>query len=270
MTMLAMYQADAFTDRRFTGNPAAVLLTRSPLDDALMQAIAAENNLAETAFVTPEGDDWAIRWFTPEEEVAFCGHATLASAHVMAAELGLGDSFRFATRKVGTLAVRRAAPGRYTLDSPRLAPEATTLPPDLAGLFPAGHVAAFRTFENIFVELPTPDAVLAWRPDLPAIAAATRMGLGITAKGGTGPQGQAVDFVSRYFAPAVGITEDPVTGSAHATLAPYWAARLGRRDLLAYQASRRGGLVACRVGDTRVHLTGSVVTVFRADLRLGD
>jgi len=270
MTTLTMYQVDAFTDRRFAGNPAAVLLTDAPLEDGLMQAIAAENNLAETAFVTPDGDGWAIRWFTPEEEVSFCGHATLASAHVMAEELGLGERFRFSTRRVGTLAVRRAAHGRYTLDSPRIEAEPTILPPDLAALFPRGHVAAFQTYENIFVELQSPDAVLAWRPDTPAIAAATRMGLGITASGGTGPDGQAVDFVSRYFAPAVGIAEDPVTGSAHATLAPYWAARLGRRDLLAYQASRRGGLVTCHVSDTRVELTGNAVTFFRADLRLRD
>lgn len=269
MATLTMYQADAFTDRLFAGNPAAVLVTGTPLDDGLMQAIAAENNLAETAFVTPAGEDWAIRWFTPVQEVAFCGHATLASAHVMAAELGLGESFRFATRKVGALVVRRAGTGRYTLTSPRIEAEAMTLPAEFAALFPAGHVTAFRTFENVFVELPDPEAVAGYRPEAPAIAAVTRMGLGITAPGGVGPDGAAVDFVSRYFAPAAGIDEDPVTGSAHATLAPYWAERLGRAELVGFQASPRGGRVACRVTDAGVELTGGAVTYFRAELRLG-
>ena len=268
MSTLRMFQVDAFTDRPFFGNPAAVLVTGTPLDDALMQAIAAENNLAETAFVTPAGADWSLRWFTPTTEVAFCGHATLASAHAMATELGLGDSFRFHTGKVGVLSVRCEAPGHYRLDVPRLDGEPVDLPAGLAALFPGGTRRAVRTFENIFVELDSPETVRALRPDFRAIAGATTMGLGVTARGGAGPDGRPVDFVSRYFAPAAGIDEDPVTGSAHATLAPYWAERLGKTDLTGYQASARGGLVGCHVGKTRVELTGQAVTVIAADLRL--
>lgn len=270
MPRLQMFQVDAFADRPFTGNPAAVVVTAEALAPKLMQDIAAENNLAETAFVTPEGSDWSIRWFTPTVEAAFCGHATLAAAHVMSAELALGEEFRFRTGRVGPLAVRRVAAGRYALRSPRIEPEPCLLPTALGSLFPHGHGAAFRTFENIFVELESPGAVLAFCPDTRAIAAATEMGLGITARGGVSRDGVPVDFVSRYFAPAAGIDEDPVTGSAHATLAPFWATRLGRADLTGFQASRRGGLVACHVAKTHVELTGDAVTVFSAELRLPD
>jgi len=268
MKTVPLYQVDAFTDRPFAGNPAAVIVTEVARDDALMQSIAAENNLAETAFVIPAGTDWAIRWFTPTTEVAFCGHATLASAHVLAAELSLGESFRFQTAQVGTLTVRRDAPGRYTLISPQIAYKEIALPDALAALFPDGYVRAIQSFENTFVELSTPGAVAAYRPDARAIAAATKMGLGITAKGGTGAAGAAVDFVSRYFAPAAGIDEDPVTGSAHATLAPYWAGKLGKSELSAYQASARGGQVFCRVTADTVEISGDAVTVVEGTLRL--
>lgn len=271
MPSFQMFQADAFTDRPFTGNPAAVLMTDAALPEALMQMIAAENNLAETAFVVPDGDGWTIRWFTPTKEAAFCGHATLASAHVMAAELGLGDRFTFRTRKVGNLVVERVGGGTYRLDLPLLKPEPATDAPDtLARLFPGTLRGAFRNFENLFVELDGPAAVAACRPDFVAISGVAPMGLCVTARGGTGPDGAPVDFVSRYFAPGAGIPEDPVTGSTHATLAPYWAERLGKDEMRAFQASSRGGLVGCRVAGDRVILTGQAVTVIEAQLRLPD
>ncbi|MCB2111082.1 MAG: PhzF family phenazine biosynthesis protein [Defluviimonas sp.] len=288
MTEITLHQADAFTDRPFSGNPAAVVVTEAPLDAALMQAIAAEMNLSETAFVTPaaaedhggdaagsDGGIWAIRWFTPTLEVPFCGHATLAATHVMAAELGLGSRFRFVTARVGTLAAAQTGPGRYALDLPRLEPEPLDhVPAAIAGLFGTPPRAAFGTFENLFVELGDAGAVRGFRADPAAILAATAAaglptaGLGITAEGGRTPAGEPVDFTSRYFAPAHGIAEDPVTGSAHATLAPWWAGRLGRGDLRAHQASARGGLIGCRVTGTRVELTGDAVTVLAARLRL--
>lgn len=271
MPNLDMYQVDAFADRPFTGNPAAVLVTDASLPDALMQAIAAENNLAETAYVTPAGDGWAIRWFTPLTEAAFCGHATLAAAHVMAVELNLGDRFLFRTQRVGDLLVERVKEGTYRLDLPLFRPELVPDVPDaLEDLFPGCVRSVFRNFENLFVALDGPETVAAYSPDLSAISRVAPSGLVITARGGTGPDGAPVDFVSRYFAPGAGIPEDPVTGSTHATLAPYWAERLGKDEMRAYQASPRGGLVGCRIAGDRVVLTGQAVTVIAATLRLPD
>ncbi len=264
-----MFQVDAFSDRVFAGNPAAVMVLDTALPDTLMQSIAAENNLAETAFVLPEGADWSIRWFTPTQEAAFCGHATLAAAHVLASEYGQGESFRFSTRSVGDLRVGRNGPANYELDLPLLEPAPLDVVPDaLSALFPKGWKAVFRNFENLFVELDSPDAVVGFHPEMAGIALLAPCGLGITAFGGATREGQPVDFVSRYFAPAAGIPEDPVTGSAHATLAPYWARRLGRTDMSAFQASPRGGLVGCRISGDRVLLSGQAVTFFKARIRL--
>lgn len=264
-----MYQVDAFAERPFEGNPAAVLVLDEPMDAVLMQGIAAENNLSETAFVSREATGWSIRWFTPTHEADFCGHATLAAAHVLSEARGAPMPLRFRTTRVGTLAVGRAPDGRYELDLPRFDPEPLDPPPEFAALFPEGYVATFRNFENCFVELPSPESVVHWTPDLALIARFGATGLCITAKGGQANEGAAVDFVSRYFCPGGGIAEDPVTGSTHSTLVPYWACRLGKDRVCAFQASRRGGRLEARLAGNRVILTGSAVTYMTATITLG-
>ncbi|GAB5469410.1 MAG: PhzF family phenazine biosynthesis protein [Rhodospirillales bacterium] len=258
-----MFQVDAFTQRIFAGNPAAVLVLEDWLPDRTLQAVALENNLSETAFLRPSGAGWDLRWFTPLHEVAFCGHATLASAHVLASELGVDGELVFATR-VGELRVKAEA-GLYRMDLPRFDPEVgVALPEGLAGLFAGQALAAFRNFENLFVELPSEAALRAFVPDLPAIADLSGQGLAVTAPG------EAVDFVSRYFAPAAGIAEDPVTGSTHATLVPYWAEKLGKSTLSARQCSTRGGDLSCELAGDRVLISGHAVTFMRAEIDLPD
>ncbi|MBB4301585.1 PhzF family phenazine biosynthesis protein [Rhodobium orientis] len=259
---MEMFQVDAFTDRVFGGNPAAVLILDRWLSDAVLQAIAGENNLAETAFACRGKDGWHLRWFTPTVEVDFCGHATLATAHVLAREHGVAGEMRFATR-VGELRVTATEDG-YALDVPLLAPEPLErLPEEVAHLVPAGAIL-FRNFENFFAELADEDAVTGFSPDLSAIAKLGPVGLVVTATGTT------TDFVSRYFAPGAGIPEDPVTGSTHATLAPYWATRLGKARMTARQASARGGSLTCEIAGERVRLYGQAVTFMKADIRLPD
>lgn len=262
---MRMYQVDAFTTRPFAGNPAAVLLLEDWLDEALMQSIAGENNLAETAFARrrPDGE-WDLRWFTPAMEVDFCGHATLAAAHVLLAEQGQPSPVTFHTR-VGPLVVARQGDG-YRMDVPCLPPEPLdSLPPEAATSFTQPPERLFRNFENIFADLGSADAVRAFRPDFAALSGLGRTGLVVT---GEAPPEDDADFVSRYFAPGAGVPEDPVTGSIHATLVPYWAARLGRTDLLAFQASTRGGWLGCELAGDRVMLTGSAVTFMQARIFL--
>jgi predicted PhzF superfamily epimerase YddE/YHI9 len=260
-----MYQVDAFADRVFAGNPAAVLVLDGDwLPEAVMQAIAAENNLAETAFACPDpAGGWRLRWFTPVHEAAFCGHATLATAHVLAAELGIEGELRFSTG-VGELRVGREGDA-YVLDLPAFPPQPLDpIPPVLAEVLPHGWRAAFRNFENIFVELADEATLRAFAPDLARIATLFPLGLCITAPGGR------YDFVSRYFAPGAGIPEDPVTGSTHATLVPHWTARLGRNRLIAFQASARGGELGCELAGARVRLVGRAATFLAATIRLPD
>ncbi len=260
-----MFQVDAFAERPFTGNPAAVLVVEDWPAEELMQAIAEENNLAETAFARPRPDgEWDLRWFTPAHEVDFCGHATLATAHVLFSTGRVAAVAVFHTR-VGALRVTQEGAG-YLLDLPRVDPDPLArLPEVLAPLFPDPSLRLFRSFENVFVDLGSAAAVKEFRPDLQAISGLGRMGLAIT---GQGAAGGRADFVSRYFAPGAGIPEDPVTGSIHATLVPYWAARLGRDRLCAHQASRRGGWLDCRLTTDRVLLAGPAVTVMEARLLL--
>lgn len=267
MRELKIYQVDAFTTQVFSGNPAAVMVLTSPLSDTDMQSIAAENNLAETAFLLGQGADWDIRWFTPLHEADFCGHATLASAHVLCSEYGAPDHLRFSTRKVGALTAQRTSDG-YLLDLPAFPPEPTTPPAPLYQLFPGGWQQTFQNFENLFVELASPADVKAFVPDHALINKLPASGLAITAKGGHSHDGAPVDFISRYFAPKAGIPEDPVTGSTHATLVPYWAEKLNRDHLLAFQASPRGGLLACEFTGGRVALTGSAATYLRGNICL--
>jgi len=249
---IPLYQIDAFTDRLFGGNPAAVCPLERWLPDAVMQAIAAENNLSETAFFVPAGDGFELRWFTPEREVDLCGHATLATGHLLLRHLDPDrESVAFSTRS-GRLEVNRDG-DLLVLDFPAYPPRAVDAP---AGLFEAlGHDAeAVLQGNYLMVVYRDERAVRALDPDFSAM---TRAGLDeaiATARG------VDCDFVSRFFAPGYGIPEDPVTGSAHCTLVPYWAGRLGKARLHARQVSSRGGELYCELRDDRVRIAGRAVT----------
>jgi predicted PhzF superfamily epimerase YddE/YHI9 len=268
MRTLSMFQVDAFADRLFYGNPAAVLILDAWLDDALMQAIAAENNLAETAFACRRDDGSGIfdlRWFTPTVEVDFCGHATLAAAHVLASAYGVGGHVTFATRAVGLLQVQPEGNGSYTLDLPSIPPTEIVPPDPLARLFPSGWRSVLRAMDNIIVVLESETLVRCYQPDTAGILTLSGLSLCITAPGDADG---AFDFISRFFAPGLGIPEDPVTGSVHASLMPYWAKRLERPALAAFQASRRGGRLDCRLVDGRVLVTGQALTFMEAEIAL--
>lgn len=258
---LRLYQVDAFTSELFHGNPAAVVPLDAWLPDALMQAIAAENNLSETAFLVREGDDYGLRWFTPGLEVDLCGHATLASAFVVFTVLEpLRQSVTFHTRS-GPLAVARDGT-RLTMDFPSRPPEPCDTPEALVRGLGRAPVATLRARDHLAV-FEREEDVLALRPDAAVLATLDSLGVIATAPGTGG-----VDFVSRFFAPRAGVPEDPVTGSAHSTLIPYWAARLGRRRLRARQVSMRGGELACEDRGPRVSIAGEAVLFLEGTIRL--
>jgi PhzF family phenazine biosynthesis protein len=254
---LPFVQIDAFADRPFTGNPAAVMPLKAWLPDEVLQAIAAENNLAETAFILPTaGDaDYELRWFTPTTEVVMCGHATLASAHYVLSDDASRADVRFRTRKAGILSVARDGAG-YALNLPAWKPSPKPLPEFLAAL---GLISAIETLWHPhrygMVVLESAAAVRAIDPDFRALAAPGDVLTIVTAPG------DDTDIISRSFAPGAGIDEDPVTGSAHAVLVPYWAERLGQNRFTAYQASARGGYLDCALAGDRVVLGGTCVTV---------
>lgn len=250
---IPIFQVDAFTSRRFAGNPAAVMVLDQFLEDAALQVIAAENNLAETAFLVPDGEDFRLRWFTPTVEVPLCGHATLASAAVVMERLSPQRRRVVFHSASGALTVDRVSDG-YVMNFPAR-PSAPVEPP--AGLAEAlgqrpVEVAADRF--NYLVLLDGAGQVRGLSPDLAAINRLDRDGVIVTAPGDDG-----YDFVSRYFAPAKGIPEDPVTGGAHCMLVPYWAKRLGKTAFRAFQASERGGEIGCRLLGDRVELEGRCV-----------
>jgi PhzF family phenazine biosynthesis protein len=255
------FVVDAFTDAVFSGNPAGVVLLDAPADAVWMQQVAAEFRHAETAFVAARADGgYDLRWFTPVVEVDLCGHATLASAHVLAAQ-GASGTIVFHTRSGELTAV--VADSTITLDFPAQPAHRT----DVAiGLEPALGVDVDEAWTNdvdLLVEVPAAADVLAVAPDLDALRRLPYRGVVITARADTGADH---DFVSRFFGPRVGVDEDPVTGSAHCCLGPFWQARLNRSDLVGYQASRRGGAVGVRMEGDRVHLIGQAVTVLRGEL----
>lgn len=259
---MRIYQVDAFTGRPFAGNPAGVCLLPAAAGDAWMQNVAREMNLSETAFLVPEGEGWRLRWFTPAVEVDLCGHATLASAHILweRGHLAPEATARFQTRS-GLLTARRDGDW-IELNFPAKPPEEAPAP---AGLLDALGVEAVYVGRNVFdylIEVPDEAAVRGAAPDCQALAKLPARGVIVTARG----QGE-YDFVSRFFAPAVGVPEDPVTGSAHCCLGPYWRDKLGRDAFLAYQASPRGGVLRVKTaGDGRVLLAGQAVTVIEGEL----
>lgn len=258
-----MFQVDSFSDKVFGGNPAAVLVLEEWLTDNLMQSIAGENNLAETAFVKPAGDRWDLRWFTPTVEVDFCGHATLAAAHILITEYNVRSPLSFSTR-VGNLKVE-SLENEYLLDLPCIQPEKNSqLPAIIEPLFRNFAINHFKNFENIFIELTDESEVRSYKPDLNKLSSLGPIGVVITAKS------EEYDFVSRYFAPGAGIPEDPVTGSIHATLVPFWAARLGKNRLSAFQASQRGGILLCELKGDRVTIRGKAATFMKAEIYLPD
>lgn len=250
---IPIYQVDAFTDRCLAGNPAAVMLFDAFPDAPRMQAIAAENALSETAFLVREGDDYRLRWFTPKVEVPLCGHGTLASAAVVMERL------QPARRRVtfhtasGPLAVERRGDG-YRMDFPSRHAVPVAPPAHLAAALGVEPVDVLADPFNYVVRLDSAQRVRMLAPDIAALGRLDRSGVVVTADGDA-----PYDFTSRYFAPAKGVPEDPVTGGAHCGLAPYWAARLGRMDLRAFQASLRGGELICRVIGDRVELEGRCV-----------
>ena len=261
MTELRIVQVDAFAERPFEGNPAAVMPLEEWLPNETLQAIAMENNLSETAFTIPAGDgeaDYELRWFTPTTEVVLCGHATLASGHVL---IGARDVVRFRTRKAGMLQVAMDA-ASYAMSLPAWKPEPKPLPRIVEALGCRAVETLWHPHRYGVVLVESQEEVLALRPDFRRLAEEGDVLTIVTAPGSD------TDMVSRVFATGAGIDEDPVTGSAHCVLVPYWAERLGRNALTAYQASRRGGRLSGRLEGDRVILGGSCVTVMEGVMRI--
>jgi PhzF family phenazine biosynthesis protein len=264
MPRVPIWQVDAFTDRPFAGNPAAVVWLDADADAAWMQHVAAEMNLAETAFIRKraDGDGYSLRWFTPKVEVDLCGHATLASAHALWTSGTLTDEpLRFHTR-CGVLTCSRAG-DRIELDFPATPPAEATV--DYAVLDALGTTAVSffgRTRFDVLVQLPSATEVRSLRPDFRKLAAVQARGVIVTATS----DDPRYDFISRFFAPQVGIDEDPVTGSAHCALTPYWGNKLGKTEMTAFQASERGGVLHLRLTGDRVILGGHAVTVLDGHL----
>ena len=256
---LTLLQIDAFTAVPFAGNPAGVCFLDGPRPDTWMQSVAAEMNLSETAFLLPEGDGYRLRWFTPAAEVRLCGHATLASAHALweTGRLPLDATARFYTLS-GLLTARRNGDW-IELNFPARPPQAMDVPA-LAEALRVKPLATYQDADDYMVLVASEAEVRSLNPDIPAINELPVRGVIVTARSTT----PGYDFISRFFAPRVGVIEDPVTGSAHCCLTPYWAAELDKKEMVAYQASPRGGVLHVRLEGERVILAGQAVTVFSA------
>jgi PhzF family phenazine biosynthesis protein len=260
-----LYQIDAFTDRPFAGNPAAVCLLPEPRDAAWMQDVAREMRLPATAFLDPAVEGYNLRWFTPMVELELCGHGTLSAAHALweSGLLGGGETARFQTRS-GTLRATRDD-GWIELDFPSRPVEEAEPLAGLAEAFGAELLFVGRNRDNYLLELNSEKEVRDAKPDFARLSALKLHGVIVTARAVAGP----FDIVSRYFVPGAGLPEDPATGSAHCMLGPYWTPRLGKPELLAYQASARGGTLKVRVEGERVRLGGQAVTVSQGRLLAG-
>ena len=259
---IPIVQVDAFTDRAFAGNPAVVCLLAAPRDERWMQNVAREMNLSETAFLVPRKEGYDLRWFTPEAEVELCGHATLASAHVLWEEdiLDKKETARFHTRSGLLSAVRKE--GWIELNFPAELQKPAIAPHALAGALGTTPVYIGKNRFDYLVELESEKVLRSLHPDFTLLKTIPARGVIVTAPSDS----KDYDFVSRFFAPAVGITEDPVTGSAHCCLGPYWQKRLKMDQFIAYQASARGGIVRVNLRGDRVMLGGQAVTVLRGEL----
>jgi PhzF family phenazine biosynthesis protein len=256
---IPVYQVDAFASRVFSGNPAAICPLEDWLPDEQMQAIAAENNLSETAFFVRNGDGYRLRWFTPKVEVDLCGHATLAAAFVILTRLAPGNAVRFET-KSGLLVVTRDG-DLFSLDFPARPPGECTVHPDLRAAL-GGRPEAILAARDYLVVYGSEDEVRGLEPNMEMLTRVDRFAVIVTAAG------KDADFVSRFFAPAKGVPEDPVTGSAHCTLIPYWAKRLGKKKLHAYQVSPRGGELWCEDRGDRVTMSGQAVQFLEGTIQL--
>ncbi len=257
-----IFQVDAFTDRPFAGNPAAVCILTEPREASWMQNVAREMNLSETAFLCARADGFDLRWFTPSVEVDLCGHATLAGAHILweTGRLDRREQARFHTRSgLLTAAYNR---GEVELDFPATPDEPAKAPEGLAGALGAAPTYVGRSMYDYLVEVESEGAVRGLRPDFGLLKSLDVRGTIVTARSDS----PGCDFVSRFFAPGAGIDEDPVTGSAHCCLGPYWSRRLGGREFVAHQVSARGGRVRVRLAGDRVILGGRAVTVLRGVL----
>lgn len=259
---LSIYQVDAFTNTLFSGNPAAVVPLEDWLTDDQMQNIASENNLSETAFFVQEGDSYRLRWFTPTTEVDLCGHATLASAHVLFEHLGYDEAEIIFNTKSGVLTVGRE--NDYlrmnfpAVEMPKV--EAPSVLFKSLGIQPTSEV--YKT-DDYMIVLNSEEEVAGVKPDMQMLREIPARGVIVTA------EGDKVDFVSRFFAPQSGVDEDPVTGSAHTKSAPYWSEKLGKSELQARQISARGGDLTCRLKGDRVEILGKAVTFLRGEIDLG-
>jgi len=255
------YQVDAFTDRLFGGNPAGVCPLEQWLPDETMQKIAMENNLSETAFFVKKGEGFHIRWFTPKVEVNLCGHATLASAHVIFHDLGFsGEKISFESRS-GLLNVTREGE-LLILDFPGNKPQRTALPDDFVHSLNITPLQCYRGKEDYLLLYKSQKEIEALIPDFRRLEKTDARAVIVTAPG------DKVDFVSRFFAPRVGVDEDPVTGSAHTVLIPFWAEKLGKTEMNARQLSRRGGIIFCRLNGERVDIGGRAVTFLKGEISL--
>ncbi len=257
-----IFIADAFTERPFKGNPAGVCILSEPQGEVWMQNVAAEMNCSETAFLHPEGGGYRLRWFTPKVEVDLCGHATLASSHILW-EMGYlrrTEDARFHTRS-GLLTARTVG-GWIELNFPAEPPEESTAPADLIRALKIEPIYVGQNRFDYLIEVESERTVREMEPDFGLLASVTTRGVMVTCRSVS----RDYDFVSRFFAPAVGINEDPVTGSAHCCLGPYWGLKLGKKELIAYQASARGGVLKVRPQADRVYISGKAVTVLRGEI----
>lgn len=260
---LTIFQVDAFADKPFAGNPAAVCVLPEPKDAGWMQDVAREMNLSETAFLQRKAEGYELRWFTPAVEVDLCGHATLASAHILweTGDLRTDEQARFYTRS-GLLTADRKDGDWIEMDFPARLEEQSDPPPHLLEALGVSPIYVGKNVFDYLVEVDGEETVHKLNPDISLLGRVSTRGVIVTSKAST----PGFDFVSRFFAPQVGVNEDPVTGSAHCCLAPYWSKRLNKKEMVAYQASARGGVLRVRVDGDRVILGGQAVTVMRGEL----
>lgn len=264
MTNIPIYQVDIATTEPFGGNPAAVCLLDEPKPDNWMRLLAREMNLSETAFLLPEGEGYRLRWFTPKVEVALCGHATLASAHILfeTGRLAPEQIARFYT--LSGLLTAQKCEDFIEINLPSRPVQSTQAPKGLVEALCAQPMFVGKNVDDYLVELDSDERVRTLQPDISAIGRLPARGVIVTARSAT----EGFDFISRFFAPAVGVPEDPVTGSAHTCLTPYWREKLGKNDMVGYQASERGGVLRVVQRGDRVCISAQSITIFAGELRI--